>query len=74
MLTMVKINATVLNNAKFQCYLSTEDKRMFYEKCGYECCEPVLNAGSNTLLLKSCRLRKLFAPSEEKCKKVSSIS
>uniref|UniRef100_F1L283 N-acetyltransferase 6 n=2 Tax=Ascaris suum TaxID=6253 RepID=F1L283_ASCSU len=52
-----------------KCYLSTEDKRMFYEKCGYECCEPVLNAGSNTLLLKSCRLRKLFAPSEEKCKK-----
>uniref|UniRef100_A0A915CJP1 N-acetyltransferase domain-containing protein n=1 Tax=Parascaris univalens TaxID=6257 RepID=A0A915CJP1_PARUN len=52
-----------------KCYLSTEDKRIFYEKCGYECCDPVLNTGSNTLLLKNRRLRELFVAREENCKK-----
>ncbi|KHN72943.1 N-acetyltransferase 6 [Toxocara canis] len=48
-----------------KCYLSTEDKRPFYEKCGYECCEPVLNAGSNSVLLNNPKLRKLFAEVEQ---------
>ncbi|VDK43900.1 unnamed protein product [Anisakis simplex] len=47
-----------------KCYLSTEDKQRFYEKCGYECCEPILNVGANTMLLKNHNLTGLLCGSQ----------
>jgi len=39
-------------------YLSTHDKQAFYERLGYELCEPIFNVGANAKLLNDERFRK----------------
>ncbi|TKR67976.1 hypothetical protein L596_024037 [Steinernema carpocapsae] len=41
-------------------YLSTEDKQKFYEKCGFSCCTPVLNAGASSRLLAGRNISRLL--------------
>jgi predicted N-acetyltransferase YhbS len=41
-------------------YLSTEDKEIFYKKCGYYECAPLLNVGAASKLMKNSGLDKLL--------------
>ncbi|MFH4976561.1 hypothetical protein AB6A40_003270 [Gnathostoma spinigerum] len=43
-----------------QVFLSTHDKRCFYEKCGYHICGPVLNVGASTQLFSRSSFSRLL--------------
>ena len=41
-------------------YLTTHDKQMFYARCGYSLCEPIVTLGSGSKLLSQEQFRKMF--------------